>query len=148
MTPHQDKVPHTARKRLGYLQQHILVILRDVSTGKELSDVIFYGGSVTGGNRCISVGRECTLYYDVPWRIIDLRHVGALFRKVHGDRLGLNCNRVFNRTVHSLIRRGFIIPVSSPLIKESLFDLAVIEKTGPPTQGCNIRFALLAVRYA
>ncbi len=100
-----------ATKRLGYLQQHILVILRDISTGKGLSDVSYYGGSITNGQRCISIGRECTLYYDVPWEVIDLRHAGKLFWMEH-QRLGVNTTKTFNRAVHSLISRGIIMPVS------------------------------------
>ena len=66
---------------LGRNQRLVLKILRQLSLGENISAMSYYGGSVGQTERCISIGRDCRLYYDVPWWIIDTRHAGAIFRQ-------------------------------------------------------------------
>ena len=109
------KMAHSA---LGKNQRHILGIISDLSKGLNLMTIRFYGGDITNGRRCISIGRECSLFYDIPWEVIDLRHAEKVFEQTQqGNRLCTNCQRTFNRTSHSLIKRGLLAVIPTVVIR-------------------------------
>jgi hypothetical protein len=121
-------IPETIKKKtmthlaLGKNQRFVLNILSDLVRGRNVKDIRYYGGSVSKGERCVSIGRECKLYLNVPYWIVDVRHTGALFRQKHGERLGYHCLRSFNRTMHGLLKRGLISEVPVEYIKQGKYQ--------------------------
>lgn len=114
----KTKNTHSA---LGKNQRYVFDLLLELSTGQKIVNTKYYGGSVYNGQRCISIGRECWLHYGVPWWIIDVRHVGAIFRQKHGDRLGSNSLRSFNKALHGLLKKGLIAEVPVEYIKQGYY---------------------------
>ena len=138
MIPQRGKKAKTSKRGLGFNQQQILCIMKDLSAGENLRDVSYCGGAVSGTKRCLSVGRECTLIYNTPWEVIDLRHAGKLFWLSEHQRLGTNVHKTFNRAVHSLISRGIILHVSLKTVFSGERDMP---------NGSRLRFVRL-VDYA
>ncbi len=139
------------KTKLGHNQRCILKLLQELSQGKTMQDISYYGGSIFRGQRCISIGRECSLYNDAPWKIIDLRHAGALFRQEHDSRLGFNTLRTFNGVIHSFIKKGIVSPVPTEIITQGLCNdpsrAMHYVKTERAQQG-NIRFVVMNIPNA
>ena len=144
----KDNKEHKLQGGLGINQKQILQILNKVASGRQPQDISYYGGSISFGQRCISIGRECTLYYDVPWWIIDVRHAGAIFRQEQGGRLGHNSLRTFNGVLRSLIKKGMVVPVSAKVISQGLYNdpdkVKHCAMTNAPHRG-NIRFVVMNI---
>ncbi len=49
---------------LGKNHRHVLGIIADLSLGLGIKNTKYYGGSVSYGQRYISIGRECSLHFD------------------------------------------------------------------------------------
>jgi len=148
MKPHNDSKGQKLQRGLGVNQKLILQILNKVASGRYLKDISYYGGSVSSGQRCISIGRESKLFYQVPWRIIDVRHAGAIFRQEQGGRLGHNSLRTFNGVLRSLIKKGMVVPVSAKVISQGFYNdpdkVKHCAMTNAPHRG-NIRFVVMNI---
>ena len=131
---------------LGKNQLYVFDLLSDLSFGRNVQDIRYYGGSVSKRERCISIGRHCSLFYDIPWWVVDVRHASALFKKAHGDRLGYSCLRTFNRAIHNLIQKGYIIPVATKIIAQGSYeDLLKRTQESPNIPDENLRFVLVNI---
>lgn len=136
---------------MGKNQRMLLRSLQDLSAGRVTHDITYYGGCLAHGRRSISIGRECTLYYDVPWWIIDVRHAGAIFRQEHGSRLKCNTLRTFNRALHALIYKGMVIPLSADIITQGLCNApqsVIQDAMAQRARTGNIRFVVMNVPNA
>ncbi len=140
MAPKTREKAQLSKRGLGFNQQHVLSILKSLSAGDDLEDVSYYGGSVTGGKRCISIGRGCRLVSNIPWEIIDLRHVGKLFWISEHQRLGVYTHKTFNRVIHSLRSRGILLPVS--------YDEMLAREGTPKPAASRLRFVRINGYYA
>jgi len=134
----------------GRNQRLVLSIVKQLSSGKDISALHYYGGSVSQTERCISIGRDCQLYYDVPWWIVDIRHAGAIFRQARSARLGYNALRSFNRAIHGLINKGVVIPVAREIVSQGGYnDLKKEQYKYPKTaHRGSLRFVILSVPNA
>ncbi len=131
---------------LGRNQRLVLNILHKLSMGDNISAISYYGGSVSKTERCISIGRDCQLFYDVPWWIIDTRHGGAVFRQEHGERLVHNALRAYNGVLRSLIKKGVVIPLPTETITQRHYNDNEIVAHYPKTvrtKKVNIRFVVM-----
>ena len=143
----KDNKEHKLQGGLGINQKQILQILNKVASGRQPQDISYYGGSISSGQRCVSIGRESNLFYDVPWWIIDVRHAGAIFRQEQGGRRGHNSLRTFNGALRSLIQKGVVSPIPAEIITQGLYDdpgRMHHNRTKNPPKG-NIRFVVMNI---
>ncbi len=145
MIPQKTKSAIIANRGLGFNQLHILQLLDDLSEGKLLEDLSYHGGGISAGVRYIAIGRSSELYYNVPHWVVDLRHASKLFHIRESARLGENTIKTFNRTVHALLRRGLVLPLSNEMIKQGHYDCNIRQHNTP---GARLRFILLNVDNA
>ena len=143
MTPLSTKSPKIPKGGLGYNQLQILQLLEDLSVGKRKQDIHYHGGGITTGQRYVAMGRSSELFYNLPHSIIDLRHASRLFNISESQRLGENTTKTFNRAIHGLLRRGFLLPVSHETIRQGSYDDGKQHRiTG------RLRFVRLNAHYA
>lgn len=109
---------------LGKIERKVLEIIDELIIVEKRVEIVCYNG---GDRRCGSL-RKIVLdgekYYNIPDFIIDLREAfsnagGISFREWYGK---ISCHRTFNRAIHSLIKKGYLTPVTKLYIINSNYE--------------------------